>query len=112
MKCPICSGTGELPDIELNLSHNRLSYNGRSVKLRGREAEVLHVIINEGPASTDRLIKRVFSGQDLYDPVGNISVNMHRLRGKIKPLGLFIVNIGLRGFSAKASYVLTKGDIK
>lgn len=98
--CPTCGQT--LPPIDkpiVDLATNSLLIDGASIKLRGREAELLFVLIKAMP----RLCSRAMIYDSIYpwgDDVGekNIDVFVCRLRRKLVPTSLRIENVFGRGF--------------
>lgn len=107
MKCPICNGTGDLPAVDLRLHENSLYYNNQQLILTPREAEILSVVISRGPVDTDRLVMGVYGHLEPEDAVNTIRVMSTRLRRKLSPLGLYLVNVMPLGHGSKASYMLT-----
>ena len=76
-------------DVTLDLSTAMLSYKSDTIELSKNELKILHELLkNKGRiVSRDKLMKKLWDGDWFVDD-NVLTVNINRLRGKLKEIGL------------------------
>ncbi len=101
--CPCCGQSlamRQMPEVDLDT--NTLLYDTSAIHLTPSEAEILTVLLRQMPSvvSHERLRMGVYGTQDgPEDEHGCLTVFVCRLRQRLKPVGLKIVNHSGEGFN-------------
>jgi DNA-binding response OmpR family regulator len=97
--CPCCGSETDRPFV-VDLTSNSISVDGETVRMQGREAEILFVLASAYPApvSMDRLITRVYNGQEPERADVTIRTLVCRLRRRIAKLPLVVVTDPAGGY--------------
>lgn len=95
MNCPCCGQpmAGGL-SVRVSVEANTVSVGKKAVRLSPLETEIL-AVLDEGrplPVTKDRLIRRVFGVLESEGASISVQVAISRMRKKIEPLGLQIIN--------------------
>lgn len=76
-------------EVTLELSTALLTYKQRTIELSKNEFKILTILMNSGSkiVSRDKLMKRLWDN-DWYVDDNTLTVNINRLRGRLKQIGL------------------------
>lgn len=99
MKCPRCGS--EIPKrVIVDLGLNILSCPGGIIKLTPFEAEVVYTLVTKMPhvANLDYIISSVWGQTEPDTAKRSLNVTIHKLRKKLKPLGLKITTSRCQGY--------------
>lgn len=97
--CPCCGAETDtaLPLVDLN--SNTVAWRGRTIRVPGRVAEIVHVLVEIHPrfADADFLRARIW-GPNNEVTIKNLSVALSKTRAAMKPLGFSIDTVMSRGW--------------
>ena len=90
--------------VSVNLSSNEVTAFGRTIKLRGRSAELLYLIMRQAPniARKNFLLERMDPLGQLNDPKF-IDVHVHHLRKATESLPFNVKTIWGQGYRIEAA---------
>lgn len=100
--CPTCGAVKPHKKLGVTLSNTTLIRNGERLELTNHEAIIMDTLINNMPftVSKTRLISRMYEGEEEPDCAeGSLEAHVSKLRIKLKPIGLGIVNTRYRGYN-------------
>ena len=85
-------------DLQLNCANGELSANGRTVRLSGREFQVMELFMRDPQVvfSADRIMERVW-GWDSDAEINVVWVHISNLRKKLKSIGSAVTVNAIRG---------------
>ena len=85
-------------DLQLNCANGELSANGRTVRLSGREFQVMELFMRDPQVvfSADRIMERVW-GWDSDAEINVVWVHISNLRKKLKSVGSAVTVNAIRG---------------
>lgn len=107
-RCPLCGGTLAVAGLRFDYWTRMVVTARGHARLTPGEADVLKALLEYGPVPTARLARKVYRWReiDVERPVEVIKVMVMRIRKKIRPLGVDIVNHATRG--TPAVYALSR----
>lgn len=99
-RCPCCGSTVEGRQVTVDLSENVLRFEGKSVLLPNRRAEIAHVLARRMPetVAVDAIISQVWGINEGTSADSNLKSMVWFLRRDLKPLGIEIVSTRNRGY--------------
>lgn len=99
--CPCCGAAIDAAKPFVDQNSSTLIYKGYSVKLETIDYRILELLTKRAPGvvAHDSLISHVWSGaREPEDAANSLKVGMCKVRRKLAPLGLSVVNVFSVGY--------------
>jgi DNA-binding response OmpR family regulator len=112
MDCPCCGQV--IPDdgnrASVSLETNTVTFRGLATRLEPLQAEILSVIAEQAPRyiTVDALMRRVFGILEQDGSIKGLHVAVSRMRKKIEPMGLRLINARSRGAACGGYSLMVK----
>lgn len=102
--CPTCGGALKNQHMRVDLDTNTFLIRGRCIFLRGKEAELLSVLVQRAPGvvAHDTLVARLWGVEEPEDARQNIAIHVGRLRRALETVGATIESVYGVGYRFEA----------